>query len=180
MSVQQDTIQRLRAGIREVPGFPYDGILFYDITTILKDPELFRDSIDLLAEPFQDASVDVVVAMESRGFIFGAPIAYQLGAGFAPIRKLGKLPADKVTREYTLEYATNTLELHRDAVLPGQRVLLVDDLLATGGTVAASLDIVNELHGVPVAVAVLVELPALGGRARLEPYGVDVVSFISY
>jgi adenine phosphoribosyltransferase len=180
MSVQQDTIQRLRAGIREVPGFPHEGILFYDITTILKDPELFRDSIDLLAEPFRDARVDVVVAMESRGFIFGAPIAYQLGAGFAPIRKLGKLPADKVTREYTLEYATNTLELHRDAVLPGQRILLVDDLLATGGTVAASLDIVNELHGSPVAVAVLVELPALGGRARLESYGVDVVSFISY
>lgn len=180
MNEQQDTVQRLRAGIREVPGFPYEGILFYDITTILKDPGLFHESVDVLAAPFRDSRVDVVVAMESRGFIFGAPIAYQLGAGFAPIRKLGKLPADKITREYTLEYATNTLELHRDAVEPGQRVLLVDDLLATGGTVAASLDIVQELRGVPVAVAVLVELPALGGRARLEPYGVEIVSFISY
>jgi adenine phosphoribosyltransferase len=180
MSEQQETVQRLRAGIREVPGFPYEGILFYDITTILKDPGLFHDSIDVLAEPFRDADVDVVVAMESRGFIFGAPIAYQLGAGFAPIRKLGKLPADKITREYTLEYATNTLELHRDAVQPGQRVLLVDDLLATGGTIAASLDIVQELQGEPIAVVVLVELPALGGRARLESYGVDVISFISY
>jgi adenine phosphoribosyltransferase len=180
MSEQQDTVQRLRAGIREVPGFPYEGILFYDITTILTDPKLFRDSVNVLAAPFVNARVDVVVAMESRGFIFGAPIAYQLGAGFAPIRKLGKLPADKITREYTLEYATNTLELHRDAVQPGQRVLLVDDLLATGGTIAASLDIVNELQGVPVAVAVLVELPALGGRKRLDSYGVDVISFISY
>jgi adenine phosphoribosyltransferase len=180
MSEQQQTVQRLRAGIREVPGFPYEGILFYDITTILKDAKLFRDAVDVLAEPFRQARVDVVVAMESRGFIFGAPIAYELGVGFAPIRKLGKLPADKITREYTLEYATNTLELHRDAVEPGQRVLLVDDLLATGGTIAASLDIVQELQGVPVAVAVLVELSGLGGRERLAPYGVDVVSFISY
>lgn len=180
MNQQQQTAQRLRAGIREVPGFPYEGILFYDITTILKDAELFRDAVDLLAQPFRGAQIDVVVAMESRGFIFGAPIAYELGVGFAPIRKLGKLPADKITREYTLEYATNTLELHRDAVESGQRVLLVDDLLATGGTIAASLDIVSELQGVPIAVAVLVELPALGGRERLAPYGVDVVSFISY
>ena len=180
MTDQPRTVQRLRAGIREVPGFPYEGILFYDITTVLKDATLFRDAVDLMAEPFRSIQVDVVVAMESRGFIFGAPIAYELGAGFAPIRKLGKLPADKITREYSLEYATNTLELHRDAVEPGQRVLLVDDLLATGGTVAASLDIVSELEGVALAVAVLVELPSLGGRERLAPYGVDVVSFITY
>lgn len=177
---EQQVVQRIRSGIREVPGFPYEGILFYDITTVLKDATLFRDAVDLLAEPFRNSDIDVVVAMESRGFIFGAPIAYQLGAGFAPIRKLGKLPADKITREYTLEYATNTLELHRDAVAPGQRVLLIDDLLATGGTIAASLDIVSELQGEPVAVAVLVELPALGGRARLTSYGVEVISFITY
>jgi len=121
-----------------------------------------------------------VVAMESRGFIFGAPLAYLLGAGFAPIRKLGKLPSDTVSREYSLEYGTNTLEIHTDAIQPGQRVLLVDDLLATGGTVAASLDIVLELGGFPAGVVVLVELPALQGRGRLDPYGVDVVSFISY
>jgi adenine phosphoribosyltransferase len=180
MSEQQQTVERLRAGIREVPGFPYEGILFYDITTILKNAKLFREAIDVLAQPFRDSQVDVVVAMESRGFIFGAPIAYQLGTGFAPIRKLGKLPADKITREYTLEYATNTLELHRDAVEPGERVLLVDDLLATGGTIAASLDMVRELGGVSVAVAVLVELPALGGRERLAHYGVNVISFITY
>src|SRR5947209_7929464 len=173
-------IEALRSRIREVPGFPQDDILFYDITTVLQEPALLRGAVELMASPYDGAAVDVVCAMESRGFIFGAPIAIRLGTGFAPIRKLGKLPAEKITREYTLEYATNTLELHRDAVEPGQRVLLVDDLLATGGTIAASLDIVNELQGVPVAVAVLVELPALGGRERLAPYGVDVVSFITY
>jgi adenine phosphoribosyltransferase len=173
-------VEDLRAAIREVPGFPHEGILFYDITTVLKDPRTFRQSVDLMAAPFKDVPLDMVVAMESRGFIFGAPIAYLLGTGFAPIRKLGKLPAETVTREYTLEYATNTLEIHRDAVRPGQRVLLVDDLLATGGTVAASLDIVRELGGVPVGVVVLVELESLGGRQRLARYGVDVVSFITY
>jgi adenine phosphoribosyltransferase len=163
-----------------VPDFPQPGILFYDITTVLKDASAFREAIDLMGERFRNEPIDLVVAMESRGFIFGAPLAYILGAGFAPIRKLGKLPAETVLREYTLEYATNTLEIHRDAVQPGQKVLLVDDLLATGGTVAASLDIVRELGGIPVAVAVLVELPGLGGRRRLEPYGVDVVSYIQY
>lgn len=173
-------VERLRQKIREVPDFPSAGILFYDITTALKDPEGLEDAIALMAAPFADRSVELVVAMESRGFIFGAPIALQLHAGFAPVRKLGKLPAHTITREYELEYASNTLEIHRDAIEPGQRVLLVDDLLATGGTVAASIDMVQELGGIPVGVAVLVELPALGGRARLEPYGIDVVSFIRY
>lgn len=177
---ERAVVEELRALIREVPDFPHEGILFYDITTMLKDGPAFRRSVNLLASPFDGAGIDVVVAMESRGFIFGAPIAYKLGAGFVPIRKLGKLPADKVTREYELEYASNTLEIHRDAVRPGQRVLLVDDLLATGGTVAASLDIVRQLGGDPVGVTVLVELPALGGRERLAPYGVDVHSYISY
>ena len=129
---------------------------------------------------FAGQAVDLVVAMESRGFIFGAPLAYLLGAGFAPIRKLGKLPAETITREYTLEYATNTLQIHRDAVEPGQRVLLVDDLLATGGTLAASLDMVRDLGGIPVGVVVLVELTELQGRRLLEPYGLDIVSFIRY
>jgi len=173
-------VAELRAKIREVPDFPTEGILFYDITTVLKEPGPFRRAVDLMAAPFRDRRIDVVVAMESRGFIFGAPIAYLLDAGFAPIRKLGKLPAETVGREYQLEYASNTLEIHRDAVQPGQRVLLVDDLLATGGTIAASLDIVQELGGEPVAVVVLVELLALRGRDRLTPYGVEVASFITY
>jgi adenine phosphoribosyltransferase len=173
-------VETLRSKIREVPGFPREDILFYDITTVLQDAQAFREAIDLMASNFEGASVDVVTAMESRGFIFGAPLAYLLGAGFAPIRKLGKLPAETVSREYSLEYSTNTLEMHRDAVLPGQRVLLVDDLLATGGTIAASIDIVRELGGVPIAVVVLVELLALGGRERLAGYGVDVVSFVTF
>jgi adenine phosphoribosyltransferase len=173
-------VEVLRAKIREVPDFPREGILFYDITTVLQDAGAFREAIDLMAGRFRDARVDVVAAMESRGFIFGAPIAYLVQAGFAPIRKLGKLPSKKITREYSLEYASNTLEIHRDAIEPGQRVLLVDDLLATGGTVAASLDMVKELGGEPVAVVVLVELEALEGRKRLEEHGVEVVSFIRY
>lgn len=177
---RNDVVAGLRARIREIPGYPTPGVLFYDITTVLQDPAAFRASVDVMAAPFAEVQVDAVVAMESRGFIFGAPIAYLLGAGFVPIRKLGKLPAETVTREYTLEYATNTLEMHRDAIVAGQQVLLVDDLLATGGTIAASLDIVRELGGVPVAVVVLVELEELRGRERLAAYGVDVISFVRY
>lgn len=173
-------IDGIRSRIREIPDFPSDGILFYDITTVLQDRDTFRQAIDLMAGRFAGAGVDIVAAIESRGFIFGAPLAYLLGAGFVPIRKLGKLPAATVSREYALEYGTNSLEMHRDAIRPGQRVLLVDDLLATGGTVAASLDIVGELGGVPVAVAVLVELPVLGGRARVARHGVEVVAFLTY
>ena len=177
---QDRVVERLRTRIREVPDFPDEGILFYDITTVLKHGPSFREATDLMAAPFRNSPIDVVVAMESRGFIFGAPIAYLLNAGFAPIRKMGKLPAETISREYALEYATNTLEIHSDAIESGQRVLLVDDLLATGGTVAASLDIVKELGGVPAGVVVLVELESLGGRQRLAPYGVDVHSYITY
>jgi len=173
-------VESVRAKIREVPDFPHEGILFYDITTVLQDAEAFHNAVEVMAAPFRGTGIDAVVAMESRGFIFGTPIAFVLGAGFVPIRKLGKLPADTVRRAYTLEYGTNTLEMHSDGVLPGQRVLLVDDLLATGGTLAASLDMVLELGATPAAVVVLVELPALGGRERLAPYGVRVLSFISY
>lgn len=173
-------VERLQSRIREVPDFPKEGILFYDITTILSDAASFKEAVDLLSEPFRDAGVELVVAMESRGFLFGTPIAYHLNAGFIPIRKAGKLPADKITRAYTLEYATNTLEMHRDAIRTGQRVLIVDDLLATGGTIAASLDIVKELGGVAVGVVVLIELEFLGGRERLAPYGVEIISFIKY
>lgn len=172
--------ENLRSKIREVAGFPTEGILFYDITTVLQDAHAFRDSVDMMASRFEDDGVDIVVAIESRGFIFGAPIAYLLGAGFAPIRKLGKLPAQTVAHEYRLEYATNTLEIHQDAIRPGQRVLLVDDLLATGGTVAASIEIVQELGGITVGVVVLVELTRLKGREKLAPYGVDVLSFVTY
>ena len=172
------SVDDLRAKIREVPDFPKPGILFYDITTLLKDAAAFRESIDLLAQPFRDRPVDIVVGMESRGFIFSAPLALELGAGFVPVRKLGKLPAETISVEYALEYGTNTLEIHRDAILPGQKVLVVDDLLATGGTVNGTIDLVRRLGGEVVGLAFLVELTFLRGRDRLGGY--DLHAVVSY
>jgi adenine phosphoribosyltransferase len=159
--------ETLRAKIREVPDFPKPGILFYDITTLLREPESFRESIQLMLEPFKAESVDIVVGMESRGFIFSAPMAYEMQAGLVPVRKLGKLPAETLSAEYALEYGSNTLEIHRDAIQPGQKVLIVDDLLATGGTVAGTIDLVERLKGEIVGLAFLVELEFLHGRERL-------------
>lgn len=164
--------------IRDIPDFPKRGILFKDITTLLKDPHAFRQSIDQLTEMVRGYTPDVVIGMESRGFIFAAPIAYVLERGFVPVRKLGKLPGDVISTEYDLEYGTNTLELHQDAVQRGQRVLIVDDLLATGGTVSATIELVERLGGVVVGVAFLVELKALKGRDRLQNY--EVVSLLTF
>src|SRR5947207_13511673 len=168
----------LRAKIREIPDFPKPGILFYDITTLLKDPASFREAIDLMLEPYKDERVDIVVGMESRGFIFSAPLAYLLKAGLVPVRKLGKLPAETITVEYALEYGSNTLEIHRDSIPAGQRVLIVDDLLATGGTVRGTIELVDRLKVVVVGVAVLVELDFLKGRERLE--GRRVTTVVTY
>jgi len=168
----------LRTLIRDIPDFPKKGILFKDITTLLKDAPAFKQAIDELTDLVRAYQPEVVIGMESRGFIFAAPIAYLLGAGFVPVRKLGKLPGDVISTEYDLEYGTNTLELHRDAVAPGQRVLIVDDLLATGGTVSATIELVERLAGKVVAVAFLVELLDLRGRDRLEAY--DVLSVIRF
>ena len=168
----------LRAKIREIPDFPKPGILFYDITTVLKDGAAFKDAIDLMRAPYESERVDIVVGMESRGFIFSAPLAYQLGAGFVPVRKLGKLPAETLTVEYALEYGSNTLEIHRDAVKAGQRVLIVDDLLATGGTVHGTIELVERLKGEVVGLGFLVELEFLKGRDRLD--GRRVTSVIKY
>jgi adenine phosphoribosyltransferase len=169
------TAEDLRARIREIPDFPKPGILFYDITTLLKDRQAYRAAIDLMLEPYRDARIDLVVGMESRGFIFSAPMAYQLGAGLVPVRKLGKLPAETITVEYALEYGSNTLEIHRDAIEPGQRVLIVDDLLATGGTVRGTIDLVERLHGEVVGLGFLVELDFLKGRDRLPGRRVESV-----
>ena len=164
--------------IRDIPDFPKKGILFKDITTLLKDAHAFRQAIDQLTQRVRPFEADLVIGMESRGFIFAAPIAYQLGVGFAPVRKLGKLPGPVVSTEYELEYGTNTLELHADAVSPGQRVLIIDDLLATGGTVSATIELVERLEGVVSGVGFLVELSALKGRARLDGY--NVISIIHF
>ena len=169
------TPDELRAKIREIPDFPKPGILFYDITTLLKDPAAYRAAIDAMLAPYAGQPVDIVVGMESRGFIFSAPMAYQIGAGLVPVRKLGKLPAETISVEYALEYGSNTLEVHRDAIQPGQKVLIVDDLLATGGTVRGTVELVQRLHGDIVGLAFLVELSFLKGRERLADLVVSSV-----
>jgi len=168
----------LRAKIREIPDFPKPGIPFSDITTLLKDAGAYKEAIDLMVEPYRDLRVDLVVGMESRGFIFSGPIAYKLGAGLIPVRKLGKLPAETVSVEYALEYGSNTLEIHRDSIRAGQRVLIVDDLLATGGTVRGTIELVERLQGDIVGLAFLVELLFLKGRDRLASY--KTTSVIQY
>jgi adenine phosphoribosyltransferase len=167
--------ESLRAKIREVPDFPKPGILFYDITTLLSDAAAFREAIELMTEPFKKARIDTVVGMESRGFIFSAPMALHLDAGFVPVRKLGKLPSETISVEYELEYGTNTLEVHRDAIRPKQRVLIVDDLLATGGTVLGTIDLVKQLKGEIVGLSFLVELTFLKGRQRLGEHPIHSV-----
>jgi adenine phosphoribosyltransferase len=165
----------LKASIRHVPDFPKAGILFYDITTLLQTPAGLRAAIDALAEPFDGAGVDVVVGVESRGFIFGAAVADRIGAGFVPVRKPGKLPSITVRQTYALEYGTDSLEIHADAVNQGQRVLIVDDLLATGGTAAATADLVKAIGGNVQAFAFLIELVGLSGREKLGEHHVHSV-----
>lgn len=164
--------------IRVVPDFPQRGISFKDITTLLQDGRLFRQCVDALAAPYQGQGVDVVVGPEARGFVIGAPVAYTLGAGFVPVRKPGKLPAAVVHHEYTLEYGTDALEMHRDAIRPGQQVLLVDDLLATGGTSLGVVQMVEQLGGVVMGLAYIIELSYLSGRDKLRDY--PIFSLVKY
>src|SRR5438874_8904265 len=163
-------IADLRAKIRDIKDFPTEGILFKDITTLLKDGPAFRYVIDLLAGRYQQARVDIVVAVESRGFIFGGALAHELSAGFVPVRKLGKLPGKTIEVKYELEYGRDALAIHEDAIKPGQRVLAVDDQLATGGTMAATLRLVQQLGGEVVGVAFMIELAFLKGREKLKDY----------
>jgi adenine phosphoribosyltransferase len=160
-------METLKAKIRQVPDFPKAGILFYDITTLLREPAGFQLVVDSLATPYQGQGIDLVVGIESRGFILAAAVADRLGAGFSPIRKPGKLPAATLKETFSLEYGTDTLEIHRDAVEAGQRVLIVDDVLATGGTAAAAAALVRRLDGDLQGIAVLIELVALEGRSKL-------------
>jgi adenine phosphoribosyltransferase len=171
-------MENLKALIRDVPDFPTPGILFRDITPLLAHPAGLRQTVQWMSERFQKSGVELVAGIESRGFIFGAPLAVALGTGFVPIRKLGKLPHTTIRREYALEYGSAHLEVHADAIRPGQRVLLIDDVLATGGTAAASVELVEELGGVVVAAAFLIELAGLRGRDRLA--GREVCSAITY
>jgi adenine phosphoribosyltransferase len=165
----------LKAKIRHVPDFPKAGILFYDVTTLLRDPDGFRVAIDAMAMPFAGTEIDLVVGIESRGFILGAAVADRLRSGFVPVRKLGKLPSKTIRASYDLEYGTDSLEMHRDAITAGQRVLIVDDLLATGGTASATLKLVKELGGIVQGVSFLIELVGLGGRSKLTGEQVSAV-----
>lgn len=161
------TMDELKDKIRSVPDFPKAGILFYDITTLLQDKDGFRAAIDSLTLPYKGEGIDLVVGIESRGFIFGAAVADRIGAGFSPVRKPGKLPSKTVRATYDLEYGSDSLEMHDDAVRQGQRVLIVDDLLATGGTARATTDLVRKLGGDVRGLAFLIELVALNGRQKL-------------
>jgi len=171
-------MENLRKLVREVPDFPKPGINFYDITTLLKDPSGLKQSIDALYELCKNEKIDTVIGVESRGFIFATPLAYLLGAGFVPARKPKKLPAAKVSISYDLEYGQDILEIHRDAVGAGHRVLIVDDLLATGGTAKAVVDLIEGLGGEIVRLLFVVELSSLGGRSKFN--GHDVQSLITY
>ncbi|SRR5690606_7968103 len=168
-------MEALKGRIRHVPDFPKPGILFYDVTTLLGDREGFRLAVDAMAEPYSGQPIDMIVGIESRGFIFGSAIADRIGAGFAPVRKPGKLPSTTRRASYDLEYGTDALEIHDDAVQAGQRVLIVDDLLATGGTAAATVGLVRSLGADVVGVQFLIELVALRGRDRLQGENVGVV-----
>jgi adenine phosphoribosyltransferase len=171
-------MDHLKRMIRHVPDFPKPGILFYDITTLLQDKRGFHEAIGSLAEPFSKAHIDLVVGIESRGFIFGSAVADRLGAGFSPVRKIGKLPARTLRASYDLEYGADALEIHADAVHSGQKVLIVDDLLATGGTAKATHDLIRQLGGDVVALAFLIELVALHGREKLA--GQNLHSVLKY
>ncbi len=178
MPESSDNSIYLKSLVRTVPDFPKPGILFYDITTLLKDRKGFADLIDGLASHYVADEIDLVLGIEARGFIFGPALAYRLHAGFAPVRKPKKLPAEVIRVSYDLEYGSDTLELHKDAIAPGQRVLLVDDLLATGGTMEATLQLVKQLGGVVAGMAFAVELDFLKGRERFAEY--DVFSLLHY
>ena len=169
------TPAELRERIRSIPDFPKPGIMFRDVTTLLKDPDALRSAAINLARPYEDEPVDIVVGVESRGFIFGALLAERMHAGFVPIRKKGKLPAETRGIEYALEYGTDTIEMHTDAIGPGTRVLLHDDLLATGGTMEAAVALVSGLGATIVGLSFLIELTFLGGAAKLAPHRISSV-----
>jgi adenine phosphoribosyltransferase len=171
-------VERLRVSVRDVPDFPKKGIVFKDITPILSDRELFRESIDLFLERCRGKEIDKIVGIDARGFLFGAAVAYALGVGFVPIRKRGKLPYKTEAAKYSLEYGEAEMEMHVDAVTPGERIVLVDDLLATGGTSAAAAALINKAGGQLLEAQFLIELEFLHGRKQLEP--TPVVSFLKY
>jgi adenine phosphoribosyltransferase len=170
----------VRDYIRTIPDFPHEGIMFRDVTTLFANPRGFRMAVDQLLHPYAGEDIDVVVGLEARGFILGGAIAHQLGKGFVPIRKKGKLPGATIEQSYTLEYGEAVMEIHSDAIEAGAKVLVVDDLLATGGTAAAGIKLLEKLGGNVVGCAFVIDLPELGGRARLENLGMDVHALCAF
>lgn len=166
--------------IRTIPDFPHEGILFRDVTTLFADPRGFRIAVDQLLHPYVGLTIDKVVGLEARGFILGGAIAHQLSIGFVPIRKQGKLPGKTISQGYTLEYGEAVMEVHEDAIEPGESILVVDDLLATGGTAAASLQLIERLGGNVISTAFIIDLPELGGRKKLEAMGMEVHALCAF
>lgn len=178
-SLDHIAVDKIKAAIRDIPDFPKPGILFKDITPVLKDPILLNQVVDYFYHQLKDKKIQYVIGIESRGFILGAPLAYKLGAGFVPVRKKGKLPGLVERHEYDLEYGTDTIEMHTDAIEPGSRVVLIDDLLATGGTAAASCKLIDKLQGELVSILFMIELEFLKGRERL-PHLINTHSMIQF
>jgi len=170
----------IKSRIRTVPHYPHQGIMFRDITTLLKDPVGLRATVDELVRRYQDVKIDKVAGIESRGFIVGAPLAYALGKGFIPIRKKGKLPAETIGHDYQLEYGTDRIEIHTDAIAKGEKVLLVDDLIATGGTAEAACKLIDKMGGKIVECCFIIDLPDIGGKARLEKLGHKVFALCEF
>jgi len=170
----------LKSKIREIPDWPKAGINFKDITTLLEDGQAFKEAVDQLAAPFAGQKIDKVVGIDARGFLLAAPVAYKLGVGVALVRKKGKLPSRTVEQEYTLEYASNTIAMHDDAIKPGEKIILIDDLCATGGTALAACDLITKLGGQIVGVSFLIDLPFLNGSKKLKERGLEVRSLIEY
>ncbi len=168
-------MKELKDYVRTIPNFPEEGVMFRDVTTVLQDPEGLKLAIDGMQQKIQNLEFDIIVGAESRGFLFGMPIAYNLNKAFVPVRKPGKLPAETISESYNLEYGQATLEIHKDAIKPGQKVVIIDDLIATGGTLEAIIKLVEKLGGEVVRICCLIDLPELGGKEKIKNYTVDTV-----
>lgn len=168
-------MKELKDYVRTIPNFPEEGVMFRDVTTVLQDPEGLKLAIDGMQEKIENLEFDVIVGAESRGFLFGMPIAYNLNKAFVPVRKKGKLPAETISESYNLEYGQATLEIHKDAIKPGEKVVIVDDLIATGGTLEAIIKLVERLGGEVIRICCLIDLPELGGKEKIKDYKVDTV-----
>ncbi len=175
-----NTLSELAASIRSIPDYPKPGIIFRDITTLLGNPRAFRRAVDELVQPYAGLKIDKIAGMEARGFILGGAVAHQLSSGFVPIRKKGKLPHDTVRIAYSLEYGVDEMEMHRDAVQPGEKVILVDDLIATGGTAVGATQLLRQIGAEVVGACFVIDLPDLGGRKKLEDLGVDVHTLVEF